>query len=118
MPVNANLGHISYVLCAVLGAVIALNTHIGLTLGTLVSFLTLNKNFTMPIGQISQQLNSIVMGMAGADRIFDLLNEKPEVDDGYVELVNVREEADGTICETGKRTGFGHGNILTRQTAQ
>lgn len=106
MPVNTNLGHISYVLCAVLGAVIALTTQIGLTLGTLVSFLTLNKNFTMPIGQISQQLNSIVMGMAGADRIFDLLNEKPEVDDGYVELVNVRKEADGTICETGKRTGM------------
>ncbi|WP_411336779.1 ABC transporter ATP-binding protein [Ruminococcus gauvreauii] len=106
MPVNTNLGHISYVLCAVLGAVIALTTQIGLTLGTLVSFLTLNKNFTMPIGQISQQLNSIVMGMAGADRIFDLLNEKPEVDDGYVELVNVRKEADGTICETGKRTGI------------
>lgn len=106
MPVNSNLGHISYVLCAVLGAVIALTTQIGLTLGTLVSFLTLNKNFTMPIGQISQQLNSIVMGMAGAERIFDLLDETPEVDEGYVELVNAREEADGTICETDKRTGM------------
>jgi ATP-binding cassette subfamily B multidrug efflux pump len=85
--------------------VLALTTQIGLTLGTLVSFLTLNKNFTMPIGQISQQLNSIVMGMAGANRIFELLDEKPEVDDGYVELVNATEE-NGRLREAKKRTGM------------
>ena len=78
MPVNANLGNISYVLCAVTGAILALNGYLGLTLGTLVSFLTLNKNFTQPISQISQQLNSIVMAMAGAQRVFDLMDEEPE----------------------------------------
>lgn len=106
MPLNANLGHISYVLCAVLGAVLALISSAGLTLGTLVSFLTLNKNFTMPINQISQQLNSIVMAMAGADRIFRLLDEEPEVDDGYVELVNVEEKKDGSLKEVKERTGI------------
>ena len=104
MPVNANLGNISYVLCAVVGAVLALNGYLGLTLGTLVSFLTLNKNFTHPITQISQQLNSIVMAMAGAQRIFDLMDEQPEEDNGYVELVNVEENADGTLSETSERT--------------
>ena len=104
MPVNMNLGNVSYVLCAVVGAVFALNGYLGLTLGTLVSFLTLNKNSTQPVSQISQQLNSIVMAMAGAQRIFDLMDEKPETDDGYVELVNVKENADGTLTETPERT--------------
>ena len=104
MPVNVNLGNISYVLCAVVGAVFALNGYLGLTLGTLVSFLTLNKNSTQPVSQISQQLNSIVMAMAGAQRIFDLMDEKPEEDNGYVELVNVKENADGTLTETSERT--------------
>ncbi len=104
MPVNANLGNISYVLCAVVGAVLALNGYLGLTLGTLVSFLTLNKNSTHPVSQISQQLNSIVMAMAGAQRIFDLMDEQPEEDNGYVELVNVKENADGTLTETSERT--------------
>ena len=104
MPVNANLGNISYVLCAVVGAVFALNGYLGLTLGTLVSFLTLNKNSTQPVSQISQQLNSIVMAMAGAQRIFDLMDEQPEEDNGYVELVNVKENADGTLTETSERT--------------
>ena len=104
MPVNANLGNISYVLCAVVGAVLALNGYLGLTLGTLVSFLTLNKNSTQPVSQISQQLNSIVMAMAGAQRIFDLMDEQPEEDNGYVELVNVKENADGTLTETSERT--------------
>lgn len=106
MPINANLGNISYVLCAVVGAVLALGGYGGLTLGTLVSFLTLNKNFTQPITQISQQMNSIVMAAAGAERIFSMLDEKPEADDGYVELVNVTEGEDKTLRETKERTGI------------
>ena len=104
MPVNMSLGNISYVLCAVAGALFALNGYLGLTLGTLVSFLTLNKNSTQPVSQISQQMNSIAMAMAGAQRIFALMDEKPEEDNGYVELVNVRENADGSLCETDERT--------------
>ena len=105
MPVNANLGNISYVLCAVVGAVMALGGYWGLTLGTLVSFLTLNKNFTQPVTQISQQMNSIVMAMAGAERIFRMLDEEPEEDHGYVELVNADMTPDGSITETKERTG-------------
>ena len=104
MPINANLGNISYVLCAVIGAVLALNGYAGLTLGTLVSFLTLNKNSTQPVSQISMQTNSIVMAMAGAKRIFDLMDERPETDEGYVTLVNAREKADGTLEEYPQRT--------------
>ncbi len=104
MPVNMSLGNISYVLCAVAGALFALNGYLGLTLGTLVSFLTLNKNSTQPVSQISQQMNSIAMAMAGAQRIFDLMDETPEEDNGYVELVNVRENSDGSLRETGGRT--------------
>ena len=104
MPVNANLGNVSYVLCAVVGAIFALNGYLGLTLGTLVSFLTLNKNSTQPVSQISQQLNSIVMAMAGAQRIFDMMDEKPEEDNGYVELVYVQQGADGKLTETSQRT--------------
>ena len=103
MPINANLGNISYVLCAVIGAVLALNGYAGLTLGTLVSFLTLNKNATQPVSQISMQTNSIVMAMAGAKRIFDLMDEQPETDEGYVTLVNAREKADGTMEECSER---------------
>ncbi len=106
MPINANLGNVSYVLCAVTGAIFALSGYLGLTLGTLVSFLTLNKNSTQPVSQISQQLNSIVMAMAGAQRIFDLMDEEPEEYDGYVTLVNVREEPDGTLTETQERTNL------------
>lgn len=106
MPVNMSLGNISYVLCAVVGAIFALNGYLGLTLGTLVSFLTLNKNSTQPVSQISQQMNSIVMAMAGAQRIFDLMDEKAEVDNGYVELVNVKENPDGSFSETGERTNI------------
>lgn len=104
MPVNANIGNISYVLCAAAGAILALNGYTGLTLGTLISFLTLNKNSTQPVSQISQQTNSIVMAMAGAERIFHLMDEKPETDEGYVELVNVKEEPDGSLTETKERT--------------
>ncbi len=106
MPVNANIGNISYVLCAVVGALLALGGYSGLTLGTLVSFLSLNKSFTQPVTQISQQVNSIVMAMAGAQRIFKMLDEKPEEDAGYVELVNARENPDGSLTETTERTGI------------
>lgn len=105
MPVNANIGNISYVLCAVVGALLAINGIGSLTLGALVAFLSLNKNFTQPITQISQQLNAIVMAMAGANRVFTLMDEEPETDEGYVELVNAEELSDGTLKETKKRTG-------------
>ena len=103
-PINAQIGNISYVLCAVLGGVLALNGWTGLTLGGLASFLTFNKSFNMPISQVSMQLSSIVMALAGADRIFKLMDEEPELDDGYVVLVNVREE-NGVITETEENTG-------------
>lgn len=106
MPINANIGNISYVLCAIVGAVLALSGITGITLGTLVAFLTLNKSFNMPIIQVSQQLNSIVMAMAGAERIFKLLDEEPEVDEGRDTLVNVTEKSDGTLVESEKRTGL------------
>lgn len=106
MPVNGNLGHISYVLCAILGAVLALTGVSGLTLGTLISFLTLNKNFSRPISEVSQQVNSIIMAMAGAKRVFDLIDEKPETDDGYVELVNAKENKNGELEECDERTGL------------
>ncbi len=105
MPVNANIGNISYVLCAVVGAMLALSGISSLTLGGLVSFLTLNKSFTQPITQISQQLNAIVMAMAGAERVFRLMDEEPETDEGYVELVNAKELPDSTLQETTERTG-------------
>ena len=92
-PINAQLGNVSYVVCAIVGGVLALNGIGGLTLGGLASFLTFNKSFSMPINQISMQLNAIVMALAGAERIFKLLDEEPEVDNGYVTLVN---QADGT----------------------
>ena len=106
MPVNGNLGNISYVLCAVLGAVLALNGMGSLTLGTLVSYLNLNRNFTQPVTQVSQQLNSVIMALAGAERIFKLLDEPSETDDGYVELVNAEEKPDGTVIEVPRRTGI------------
>ena len=105
MPVNANLGNICYVLCAVVGAVLALGGFSGLTVGGLVSFLMLCKSFTQPVTQLSQQMNSIVMATAGAQRIFDMMDEEPETDNGYVELVNARENADGTLTECKERTG-------------
>lgn len=105
MPIMGNLSNISYVLIAVVGAGLSLSGLTGLTLGTLVSFLTLNKNFTMPVTQISQQVNAVAAAMAGAERIFDLLDEKSEDDDGYVTLVNAVEDADGTLHEADHRTG-------------
>ncbi len=104
MPINAQLGNISYVLCAIVGGVLAFNHFAGLTLGGLVAFMTFNKNFSQPINQISMQFNSIIMALAGADRIFKLLDEKPEEDDGYVNLVNAKI-VDGKIEPSEERTG-------------
>lgn len=104
-PINAQLGNLSYVVCAIVGGILALGNIGGLTLGGLASFLTFNKSFNMPINQVSMQFNSIVMALAGADRIFKMLDEEPETDDGYVMLVNA-EEINGEIRETTKRTGM------------
>ena len=102
-PINAQIGNISYVICAIVGGVLALGKVGGFTLGGLASFLTFNKSFSMPINQISMQLNAIVMAMAGADRIFRLMDEKEELDEGYVTLVNAKEE-DGKLTECEERT--------------
>ena len=103
-PINAQLGNISYVICAIVGGILALNKVGGFTLGGLASFLTFNKSFSMPINQVSQQLNAIVMAMAGAERIFQLMDEQEETDAGYVTLVNVTEE-NGELKESRERTG-------------
>ena len=105
MPANAQIGNISYVLCAIVGGILALGNIGGFTLGGLASFLTFNKSFNMPINQVSQQLNSIIMALAGADRIFKLLDETPETDEGYVTLVNAKKE-DGRLVEVPERTGL------------
>ena len=109
-PINAQLGNLSYVVCAVVGGILALSFPVEsamyLSIGDLASFLTFNKNFNMPINQISQQVNSIVMALAGADRIFKLLDEEPEVDDGYVMLVNAKQGENGELVETEERTGL------------
>ncbi len=105
-PLNAQIGNVSYVLCAIAGGALALNGFGGFTLGGLASYLTLNRSFAMPVNQMSMQLNSIVMALAGAQRIFALLDEKPEADDGYVTLVNAKVGADGKITESEKKTGY------------
>ena len=103
-PINAQLGNISYVVCAIIGGALALNHVGGFTLGGLASFLTFNKSFSMPINQVSQQLNAVVMAMAGAQRVFEMLDEKVEQDQGYVTLVNAVEE-NGHLTESDTRTG-------------
>ncbi len=105
-PINAQLGNLSYVVCAVVGGALTITGISGLTLGGLASFLNFNKSFNMPINQISMQLNSIIMALAGADRVFKLMDEKPEVDEGYVELVNAVRKPDGELAESGERTGL------------
>ena len=110
MPVNANIGNLSYVICAAVGAALALGVGgatgiAGATVGTVVAFMGLNKSFSNPIAQISQQMNSIIMAVAGTKRVFALFDEKPEEDNGYVEMVNAVENADGTLSETDHRTG-------------
>lgn len=106
MPVNANIGNLSYVLCTVFGALLALSGAAGTTVGTIIAFLGLNRNFTQPIAQISQQMTFIVMGQAGANRVFELLDQEPEEDHGYVTLVNAKEAEDGTLTEAETRTGI------------
>ena len=105
MPINVNLGNLSYVACAILGSILAISGVTSLTLGALASFLQLNKSFSHPISQVSQQLNSIIMALAGAERVFSLLDEKPEVDNGYVTLVNATEDEEGNIKECEEHTG-------------
>ena len=103
-PINAQLGNVSYVVCAIVGGVLALNGIGGFTLGGLASFLTFNKSFSMPINQISQQLNAVIMALAGADRVFKLMDEEVETDDGYVTLVNAIEK-NGVLTECEEHTG-------------
>ena len=105
MPVNGNLGNLGYVLIAVIGAAIAIQPSTTLTIGTLVAFLTLNKNFSQPIAQISQQINSVLNASAGAERIFQLLDQQPETDNGEVVMVNAVEKEDGTLIPAEERTG-------------
>lgn len=105
MPIMANLGNIQYIVIAIIGALLALSGKIDLTLGMLVSFLTLSKSISMPINQISMQINSVVMALAGAQRIFEMLDEEPEQDDGYVTLVYAKYK-NGEISESDKRTGI------------
>ena len=104
-PINAQLGNVSYVICAIVGGLLALHRVGGFTLGGLASFLAFNKSFAMPINQISMQLNAVVMAMAGAERIFRLMDENEETDEGYVTLVNVTESAEGKLTESDHRTG-------------
>ena len=104
MPVNANIGWISYALVAIIGAVLGINKLAGVTIGTVVSFVGLNKSFTNPITQVSQQINFVVNAAAGAQRVFDLMDQAPETDDGYVKLVNAREDENGRLTEASSRT--------------
>lgn len=106
LPIAAQLGRLQYVLIATVGAIFALNGNFGLSIGTLVAFMTLNQNFTRPITQIATQLNSVAMAAAGADRIYQLLDTPSEIDEGYVTLVRVTRNADGSLTETKQRTGL------------
>lgn len=115
-PINMNLGNLGYVVCAMAGSVLAISGFGGFTLGGLASFLTFNRSFNQPISQMSQQINSIVMALAGADRIFKMMDEKPEEDEGDVELCNVEIAADGTMTETTKKTGHWAWKIHIKET--
>lgn len=106
MPIIGNLSYVSYVLVALIGGVVAINGYIDLSVGTLASFLQLNRSFNQPIGQISQQINMVLMALAGASRIFELLDEEVEEDNGHVTLVNAKENADGTLSPVKERTGI------------
>ena len=106
MPINGNIGWLSYVLVAIVGAVLGINGLAGVTLGTVITFVGLNKSFTQPITQVSQQVNFVVTAAAGAQRVFDLMDQEPETDNGYVELVNAKENPDGSLTETPERTGL------------
>ena len=104
MPINNNIGWLSYVVVAIVGAVLGINGLAGVTLGTVITFVGLNKSFTQPITQVSQQVNFVVTAAAGAQRVFELMDQQPESDEGYVELVNAKEGADGQLTETQERT--------------
>ena len=104
MPVNANIGWLSYVVCAIVGAILAINGAAGVTLGTVVTFVGLNKSFTNPISQLSMQVNFVVTAAAGAQRVFELMDQEPEKDEGYVELVNAKDGANDEIYESEERT--------------
>ncbi|MBM6977134.1 ABC transporter ATP-binding protein [Intestinimonas butyriciproducens] len=104
MPINANIGWLSYALVAIVGAILGINGLAGITLGTVITFLGLNKSFTQPITQVSMQVNFVVTAAAGASRVFDLMDQEPEKDEGYVELVDAKENADGTMSEASERT--------------
>ena len=106
MPINANIGWISYALVAILGAVLGINGLAGVTIGTVVTFVGLNKSFTNPITQVSQQINFVVNAAAGAHRVFDLMDQEPEEDEGYVELVNAKEDENGILTESPTRTNL------------
>ena len=106
MPVNANIGWISYALVAIVGAILGINGLAGVTIGTVVPFVGLNKSFTNPITQVSQQLNFVVNAAAGAQRVFDLMDQEPEMDEGYVELVNAKEDENGQLTESDVRTNL------------
>ena len=106
MPVNANIGWISYALMAILGAILGINGWAGVTIGTVVTFVGLNKSFTNPITQVSQQINFVVNAAAGAQRVFELMDQKPELDEGYVELVNAKEDENGQLVESDVRTNL------------
>lgn len=106
MPINANIGWISYALMATVGAILGINGLAGVTIGTVVTFVGLNKSFTNPITQVSQQINFVVNAAAGAQRVFDLMDQEPEPDDGYVELVSAREDENGNLTEASERTGL------------
>ncbi len=105
-PINNNLGYVQYAILAIVGGTIVVNSDGGLlTLGSLMTFMTLSRNFNQPINQISNQFNSIIMALAGAERVFELMDEEPEVDNGYVQLVNAKIDENGGITETAERTG-------------
>lgn len=106
MPINANIGWISYALVAILGAILGINGLAGVTIGTVVTFVGLNKSFTNPITQVSQQINFVVNAAAGAQRVFDLMDQEPEADNGYVELVNAKEDENGNLTESPVRTNL------------
>ncbi len=106
MPVTAQLGNISYAICALAGAAMAVSGVGSVTLGTVMAFLALNKSFNMPISQVSMQANSIIMALAGAERIFKMMDEPSEADEGYVTLVNAKYDKDDTLVETSERTGI------------
>ena len=106
MPVNANIGWISYALVAIIGAILGINGLAGVTIGTVITFVGLNKSFTNPITQVSQQINFVVNAAAGAQRVFDLMDQTPEADEGYVELVNAKEDENGNLTEAETRTNL------------